>query len=471
MIFKMKRLAYLILCLGLCYVAQAQHPNFSRADSLRGGLNPQRICFNVLHYTLDLRVLPDEKRLQGSNTIRFEMTQPSQEIQLDLFANMEIQSIAWKGKRLSFRREANAVFVSFPNLLKPKEIHELMVTYQGQPRAAVRPPWDGGFSWTKDRLGRPWITVSCEGLGASAWWPCKDHPSDEPEQGVDVWVEVPKGLSAVSNGQFLGSSTQGNWSKSHWRVSYPINLYNVSLNIAHYQHWSEELWQYNGEKLALNYYVLDYNQEKARAHFQQSREMLLIFEKYFGPYPFPKDGYALVETDYWGMEHQSAVAYGNHYQNNAYGFDFIIIHESAHEWFGNSISCSDHADLWIHEALATYAEAIYLEEKRGKEVALQYLNGQKKQIRNQYPIVGPKGVNYQHPDSDMYFKGSWMFHTLRQSVQNDAKWFACLKKFCQTFYHKNTHTDEVLAFFKAELGPEVMPIFERFLFKKENPFL
>ncbi len=443
---------------------------FTHADTLRGSLRPERTSFDVKHYNLSVNVDIPNRSIQGSNEISFLIVEPTKRIQLDLFANMEIDQISDAGQHLKYTRDGNAIFIEFPKVLNKGLTKKILIAYHGKPRAAVRPPWDGGFSWTKDPEGNPWVTVSCEGLGASVWWPCKDHPADEPES-ADIHVEVPSELMAVSNGNLVSKIKKGNNTQWNWHVSYPINTYNISLNIAKYAHWSEQLTQLNGKVLNLDYYVLEKNLEKAKAHFQQSREMLLIFEKYFGPYPFPKDGYCLVETDYWGMEHQSAVAYGNHYKNNPFGFDFIIIHESAHEWFGNSISCSDHADLWIHEATGTYAEAVYLEEKMGKEMMQKYINGQKDRIQGKYPIVGPYHVNYQSPDSDMYFKGTWMFHTLRSVINNDEKWFKTLKSFCLDFYHKNTNTEEVVNYFDSKLGGSTKNILNYYLFQTEFPTL
>ncbi len=464
----LRRIIFIFL-LGSSSLSLAQE-KFSHADSLRGGLPLERISFDVKHYDLSVKVDIENRSISGANVISFQVLKSTRKIQIDLFANMEIDGISDAGKALKYTRDGNAIFIEFPKNLQVGDNKKIKIKYHGKPRAAVRPPWDGGFSWTKDPDGNPWVTVSCEGLGASVWWPCKDHPSDEPE-GADIHVEVPSALTAVSNGNLISKVSKGQTTQWNWKVSYPINTYNVSLNIAKYAHWSETLTQLNGKTLDLDYYVLEKNLEKAKAHFQQSREMLLIFEKYFGPYPFPKDGYCLVETDYWGMEHQSAVAYGNHYKNNPFGFDFIIIHESAHEWFGNSISCSDHADLWIHEALGTYAEAIYLEEKMGKDMTQKYLNGQKDRIRGKYPMVGPLGVNFQSPDSDMYFKGTWMLHTLRSVVKNDALWFSTLKQFCLDFYHKNTNTAEVVNYFSNKLGAEIGPLMRYYLYQVELPTL
>ncbi len=454
----------LIISLGI----KAQ--TFTHPDSLRGSLRPERTSFDVRHYNLSVKVDIANQSIQGSNEISFLVVEPTKRIQIDLFANMEIEQISDAGKILHYKRDGNAIFIEFPEVLKKGLSKKVLISYHGKPRAAVRPPWDGGFSWTKDPEGNPWVTVSCEGLGASVWWPCKDHPADEPES-ADIHIEVPSELTAVSNGNLISKVKKGINTQWNWHVSYPINTYNISLNIAKYAHWSEQLTQLNGKVLDLDYYVLEKNLEKAKAHFQQSREMLLIFEKYFGPYPFPKDGYCLVETDYWGMEHQSAVAYGNHYKNNPFGFDFIIIHESAHEWFGNSISCSDHADLWIHEATGTYAEAVYLEEKMGKEMMQKYINGQKERIKGKYPIVGPYNVNYQSPDSDMYFKGTWMLHTLRSVIKNDELWFKTLKSFCQDFYHKNTNTEEVVTYLDTKLGKNTKQILNYYLFQTDFPTL
>ncbi|MEM6264567.1 MAG: M1 family metallopeptidase [Bacteroidota bacterium] len=444
---------------------------FSRADSLRGTLSPLRSCYDVTFYDLEVKVNPDLRRIAGSNVFHFRATQPFSRIQIDLFSNMEIERIEYHNKRLTFEREHHAVFIDFPNTIPHGIQDSFKVVYFGTPIEAIRPPWDGGFVWEKDRNGRHWIGVACEGLGASCWWPLKDHLSDEPDS-MRISLIFPQDLEVISNG-VLRKKTKlaGNFTRSEWFVSYPINSYNVTFYAGDYVHFSQA---YVNDTLAyrLDYYVLSYNEEVAKAHFRQVKPMLKTFEDLFGPYPFSRDGFALVESSYWGMEHQGAIAYGNKYRNNDYGFDFIIIHESGHEWFGNSLSANDHAELWIHESFTTYAEALYLEKKDGYETAVKYLLEQKEYIKNKTPIIGPLGVNYNDwVGSDMYYKGSWMLHSLRTAVNNDNLWFRTIKSFALDHMMQQMDSQQVIAYFNEKLGQDYTYLFQQYLRETKLPIL
>jgi aminopeptidase N len=346
------------------------------------------------------------------------------------------------------------------------------VIYGGTPPEAKRPPWDGGIVWKEDERGLPFLGVACEGFGASSWWPLKDHLSDEPDS-MSIALIVPDYLMAVSNGNLRSRrKLAGNFNRWEWFVNYPINSYGVTFYVGDYVHFSQPYE--NGEsKFSLDYYVLAGHEAEAKKHFEQVVPMLKIFEKYFGPYPFPKDGYALIESSYWGMEHQSAIAYGNKFNNLPdYDFDFIIIHESLHEWFGNSLSIKDHAELWIHEAFATYAEWIYLEERYNYDKAVQYALGQRRRIVNKVPMVGPKGVNYDYwPAADIYFKGAWMLHSLRNTVNNDKLWFATLYAFATENRLKFLETEDVIRFFNKKLGADYTAHFNQYLYQNGLPIL
>ncbi len=453
-----------IICFLLIFSSDLLAQQFSRADSLRGTLNKFRSVFDVTYYELDLRIIPEQRFIQGSNTIHYNVVNDFTKIQLDLFANMQIDSILFGGQSLEFNREGDAFYVDFPSIQKKGEIGILTVYYNGNPTVAERPPWDGGFVWQEDSLSRPWIGVACEGIGASLWWPNKDHLSDEPDSML-ISLRVPEGLMAVSNGN-LREKTEldNNYTQFAWFVSYPINNYNVTVNIAEYAHIHDTYKSGTGKVLDLDYYVLSYNEDKARKHFKQVNEMLACFEQSYGPYPFWEDGYALVETPYWGMEHQGAIAYGNEYQNNEFGFDFIIVHESAHEYWGNSISVNDHAEMWIHEAFTTYAEALYLECRDDYETAVAYLMSQKPNIKNKLPVLGPMGVNYSGwEDADMYYKGSWMLHSMRNTIDDPALWHETIKDLYQEFALSHPTSSDVIAFMSKATGYNLNPIFELFL--------
>jgi len=451
--------------------------NFSRADSLRGKLTPLRTCFDVTFYDINLTINPQNKTIQGYNSIHYKTITPFKRLQIDLFANLRIDSIISNGESLVFDRSENAVFVEFSKeqtALKGK----FTVYYKGKPRIAVKPPWDGGFVWDKDKNGNDWIAVACEGLGASSWFPLKDHLSDEPDS-VSITTTVPAYLKTISNGVLRNEfptrhSREGgnlsNWTTYQWFVSYPINSYNITLNIGDYKSFSDTFQSNNGEIISIDHYVLSYDLESAKRHFQQVKPMLRCFEAKFGPYPFPKDGYSLVETPYWGMEHQGAIAYGNHFINNEYGFDFIIIHESGHEWFGNSISASDHADLWIHEAFTTYSEFLFLECMQNYNLAVSYLRAHQSLIKNEIPILGPLDVNFENwGDADMYYKGASMLHTLRNLVANDSLWFKMLYNMNSCFRHSVVNADTIVNYICQALQNDYHYLFREYLGYREIP--
>jgi aminopeptidase N len=447
-------------------------PVYTRQDSLRGSLNPYRTCFDVYYY--DLKVIPDidNKSLEGSCEIFFTLLEENDSLQIDLFENWIINEIKFKGekKHAQYRREGNAVFIALPGSIQKHQSHSLQVMYSGYPVEAENPPWDGGFVWDKDTQGNPWVGVACQGLGASSWWPNKDHLSDKPDS-MRISITVPGDLMAISNGQLESVRKLGAGRKEYrWFVSYPINNYNVSINIAKYAHFGE-VHQGKNATTALDFYVLPENIEKAKVHFKQVAPMLDCFEHYFGAYPFSRDGYKLVDTPYLGMEHQSAVAYGNGYRNGTLGmspsepgtwFDFIIIHESGHEWWGNAVSCADLSDMWIHEAFTTYAESLYVECLYGYEKAMEYLEPYKKLVLYDRPMQGDPDVN--HAGSrDMYYKGALMLNTLRHVVDNDSLWFAMFGALMDEFVFKPTSYDEFVEAISKFLKMDLKPFFNQYV--------
>ena len=402
-------------------------------------------------------------------------------IQVDLYKEMNFEKVLYQGKALKFEREGNATFIDFPDAPEVGSITSIQMFYSGEPRVAPRAPWDGGFSWGKDKEGNHFIGVSCEGDGASLWWPNKDHLSEEPDS-MQVSCAVPSGLMCVSNGNLRQQQKlDDGYTKYTWFVNYPINSYNVTLNIAPYAHFSDTYESEDGEELVLDYYVLPYNLEKAKKQFKQVKPMLACYEKLFGKYPFWKDGFALVETPYLGMEHQSAVAYGNGYQNGYRGydlsqsghgkkFDYIIIHEAGHEYWGNSVSCEDHAELWIHESFCTYTEVLYVECMFGLKAAKEYVYGYRKSVSNLEPIVGPLGVNASG-SGDMYFKGALMLHTLRNVIDDDELWFKILKGISTDFKYKTTNTKELTQYISKMAGQDLNYFFQQYLFHSSIPKL
>lgn len=422
-------------------------------------------------YDLEVKIDDKKRRIAGSNAIDFLALQDIQRLQVDLFSNLQIAKILYKDKGLKFTREHNAVFIDFPEIIKKGTKSAITIYYGGTPIEAERPPWDGGFVWEKDERGTSWVGVACEGFGASSWWPLKDHLSDEPDSMRIAFI-VAEGLTAVSNGKLRSKSKlAGNFNRWEWFVSYPINNYNVTFYIGDYVHFSEPYE--NGEsQFTLDYYVLYGHKQEAKKHFAQVTGMLNCFEHYFGPYPFPRDGYKLVEASYWGMEHQSAIAYGNEFKNNAWGFDYIIVHESGHEWFGNSLSVNDHAEMWIHESFTTYSEMLYMECQHNDEKAVQYLMSQRRSISNKQAMLGPLGINYDGwTGSDIYYKGAWMLHGLRNVINDDDLWFGTLKKFAEQHRLQQVTTPEVIAFFNKHLKQNLSYYFAQYLHHPHLPKL
>ena len=444
------------------------HAQAKRKDI--GKLVFERSCFDVLHYDIEVKIKPKEKFISGSNNIEFKMLENTSKIQLDYAKSMNLDSAKYMGESIPFNRKGNTVMFDFSKGLLKNYTYSLKLYFSGKPLEAKLAPWDGGFVWRKDKKEYDWVGLACEGLGASAWLPCKDHWSDEAE-GADITLIVPKDLTGVSNGKLIDEKIVDSAFKAfHWRVVNPINNYNISINVGRYVNFKDTFSGIN--KLPLSYYVLDYNQAAAEKHFLQVHGMLEAFEHYFGQYPFKEDSYKLVETPYWGMEHQSCIAYGNNYKNNDFGFDFIIIHESGHEWYANNITASDAADMWIHESFTTYSEALYLEYKTNKTSSIEYLLGQKKKIVSKHPMQGPRGVFYHgRTDSDIYYKGTWMLHTMRSVLNNDSLWFACLKQMNQKYFHKIVGTEEIIQYFNSKTAYNWNLFFKQYLYSKNIPEL
>lgn len=467
---------FAILFYTLCGEAQ----KFTLRDTLQGGIRPERSFYNVLHYDLKVRLSIEEQSILGKNHIAFEVTQPTKRIQIDLFENLAVDSIYLASKIgiSKIERLYDAIFIELDKMLPQKKRDTLIIRYSGKPKKAKNAPWDGGMVWRKDTNGNPFVGVAVQGTGASLWYPCKDMQADEPDNGATITIEVPEDLTAVSNGKLISiTKTANNYRAWKWQVKNPINNYNITLNVAKYSVIEDKL-----DDLTLTYYVLDYNKEKAQKHFEEVKPMLACFQEKFGAYPFVEDGYKLVETPYLGMEHQSAVAYGNHYNKGYMGgdlsetgigllFDYILIHETGHEWFGNSITSFDIADMWIHEGFTTYSESVYVECRWGYEKAMEYINGQKKRVTNFKPIIGTFGVNHKSGNSDMYYKGALFINTLRHILNNDQQWWALLKKFHQTYRHKIINHQEVISFFCQEMKQDVSAVFRQYLTVAELPKL
>ena len=460
-------------------VGGASAQNFTLADTLRGTLSLERLCYDVRHYDLALDLYPADSSLSGVVRVAYERRFAHPELQLDLAPGLEITTVTRDDAPLPYRRVGAAVFVADALGVADGTVDTLVIAYRGRPQVARNPPWDGGLVWRRDSLGRVFAGVSCEGIGASIWWPNKDHLSDEPDS-VRFSMSVPNPLRLVSNGQFRGTTAEGARTRYHYATSYPINNYNVTFYAGHYLSFADTLTSDTRDTpLAIEYQVLDYNLARARRHFRQVKPMLRCYERYLGPYPFWRDGYRLVEAPYLGMEHQSAIAWGNRYMRGYLGrmipedmdWDYLIVHETGHEYFGNAVSVGDHAEMWLHESFTTYLEALYVECRYGRDDYVRYLAGQRDMILNERPIVGPLGVNFgDFGGSDHYFKGSWVLHTFRTLVGDDA-FLALLRDFYQTHAVGRVTTADWLDCVAAHFGTGYAAFWRQYLYAAAVPTL
>ncbi len=481
MTLKITALACVFIIFSQKINAQQRTPQFTHDDTLRGSITKERAWWDVTYYALKISVNPSDKALSGSTTIQYRVLNAYQTLQVDLQPPLVVERITQDGKPLTFKKEGrNAYLVTLEKPQQRGTIEAVVVEYSGKPQVAKNAPWDGGLSWAKDADGQPFVATSCEGLGASVWWPCKDHMSDEPDSML-MSVTVPNGLTDVSNGRLRQKTDNADGSHTFdWFVKNPINNYGVNINIGRYVHFSDT---FRGEKgiLDLDFYVLPKNLEKAKIQFLQVKLMLKAFEHWFGPYPFYEDSYKLVEVPYLGMEHQSSVTYGNGFKNGYRGtdlsgtgwglkWDFIIIHESGHEWFANNITCKDIADMWIHESFTHYSESLYTEFHFGKKAGAEYARGVRKRIANDRPIIGNYNVN-KEGSGDMYYKGGNMLHTIRQIVGDDEKWRQILRGLSETFYHQTVTTQEIEDFMSQKAGIKLNKVFDQYLRNVEIPIL
>lgn len=471
-----------LACLWLVSIGTATSQTFTpfpdditRQDTLRGSITPERAWWDLQYYDIELEVFWDTKSIAGVNHITYQVVKNSPgRLQIDLQSPMRITAVEQNGQSLSWEQEGDAWFIKLEAAQPLGSEMKLSVSWEGVPKVAVRPPWDGGFTWTQDSNGKPFIATANQGDGASLWWPCKDHPKDEPDQGTRMAVTVPQDLVQVGNGRLVGTKrNRREKTKTYtWEVVNPINSYGINLNIGDYVNFTET---FDGEKgpLDCSYWVLRENETKAREQFKQARMTLQAFEHWFGPYPFYEDSYKLVEAPYLGMEHQSSVTYGNKYGNGYLGrdlsmtgegmqFDFIIVHESGHEWFANSITNQDVADMWVHEGFTNYSESLFLEYHYGKESAFKYLRGLRSSIGNQGTVIGLYGVN-REGTGDMYYKGSNMLHTIRMIMNEDEAWRNILRGLNKEFYHQTVTSKQVEDYINAATEVDLAPVFDQYL--------
>ena len=460
----------LVLLMLLHNKSISQEYEFTKQDTLRGSITPERAWWDLTYYHLDIAVDLDNKFIKGSNTIEYKVLKPNKKLQVDLQSPLKITKVEQNGKDLTFSSEGSAHFINLIDRQKKGKINSVKVYYEGNPKEAVRAPWDGGLSWTRDSNGKHFAATSCQGIGASIWWPNKDHMYDEVDSML-ISVNVPKGLMNISNGRLKKIDKFEDTNTYHWYVSNPINNYGVNINIGDYVEFSEV---YEGEKgkLDMIYYVLRDNIERAKTQFKDAVKMMDAFEYWFGPYPFYEDSFKIVEVPYLGMEHQSSITYGNKYMKGYLGrdlsrtgwglkFDYIIIHEAGHEWFANNITYKDIADMWIHESFTTYSENLFLDYHYGKEASSEYVIGTRASISNSAPMIGPYGVNQR--GSDIYSKGANVLHTIRQIANSDEKWRMILRGLNKDFYHQTVETKQIENYISDKMGYDLSTFFDQYL--------
>jgi aminopeptidase N len=471
--------------LALPVVADAQltvnKETFTRADTLRGMLTPLRTSYDINYYHLDVKFDIDNKFISGNVLFKFTTVEDFTKLQFDLFSNLKVEKVVYKGQQLPYTREFNAVFITFPKTIAKGSKDEFTVYYSGNPTIAKRAPWDGGIEYNVDSLGHKWVSTACQGMGASVWWPTKDHQADEVDSAL-ISISVPNGLKDVSNGRLRKvTRLKDGYTRFDWFVANPINNYDIEANIGDYAHYSDTYMGQKG-KLTMDFWPLSYNLEKAKKQWgANAKPMLKAFEHWFGPYPFYEDGYKLIESHHLGMEHQSGTAYGNHYQNGYLGrdlsgtgwglkWDFIVVHESGHEWFGNNITSKDLGDMWIHESFTNYSESLFIEDNWGKQAGLEYIHGSRLGIVNDRPIVGPYGVN-KEGSGDMYPKGGNMLNMVRTIINDDDKWRGILRGLNKTFYHQTVTYDQVVNYINEQSGKNLSPVFSQYLKHANIPTL
>ena len=458
----------------------ASFPKLKERNRLLGALSPERTCYDVQHYDINIDIDVDKKYVKGYVDFTVVAIDDFTVLQVDLAKDMQLNGVYYLGNKLETTRKKDAVFVNFPKINR-ETMFNFRVQYEGKPRESSNPPWDGGFVWGKDQKGRPFVSVVCEGDGAGLWWPLKDHIMDEPDEGAKMTFTVPSGLFCVSNGQLTRTAEDlENGKKAYtWEVNNPINNYNISVQLGHYVLVQDTLHR-NGKIESLNHYVLDYHQEVAKNHFQQAKNVIRFFEKYFGDYQWWEDGYKLVEVSYLGMEHQSAVTYGNAWNNWGgsrpwtkayYGIvDGLLFHETAHEWWGNSVTVADPAHMWIHEGMAVYSESMFIEDQLGYNVMIDFMLRKRTNIQNKLPIVGPENENY-WAFGDSYNKGAWVMHTLRHMIDNDSLWWDILKSFAVDNARKHVKTDDFQAYVESRTDQDLEYFFDQYFFDHRPPKL
>jgi len=476
----MKQLALLFIFIFFAFYCVLAQKEFTHQDTLRGTITSERAWWDLTYYHLSVDVNLQKKTIAGSNLIQYKVLEANQTLQIELQEPLKISKVVQNKNELTIKKDGYSYFIELKEKQKVGSINELTIYYEGEPQESKNPPWSGGLTWKKDRNGNDWIVTTCQGDGASLWWPNKDHAYDEPDSML-ISITVPNHLMDISNGRLLNTIQNKNKTKTYnWFVSNPINNYGVNMNIGDYVYFDEIYEGLNGN-LDCGYYVLRDNLKEAKEQFKEVPRMLAAFEHWFGPYPFYEDGYKLIEVPYAGMEHQSSVTYGNGFKNGYKGkdvsgtgwgmkFDFIIVHESGHEWFANNITHKDVADMWVHEGFTSYSENLFVDYHFGKEACNEYVKGIRKNILNDRPLIGTYNV-HQEGSSDMYYKGANILHTLRQLIENDELWRSILVGLNKDFYHQTVTSKQIEDYISEKTKKDLSAFFNQYLRTKNIPIL
>ena len=449
------------------------YPRFTSKDSPIGQPDSDRAGYDIFFYDLDLNLDPDRKRIDGTVDIHFRTVDSLTGLQLDLYENLAVTGMKLSGDDVSWSRKERAVNVSLLHALIPGHDYVLRVEYGGKPTESKKPPLSDGVVWGKDNDGKPWAGVACETGGGSLWFPCKDHLSDEPDS-VRLSLTVPAGLTVVSNG-IMKSHTSGQEKERYtWQTGYPVNTCSITFYAGKYEHLRDTMLTSEGV-LDLDYYVLPGNLERAKNHFLQVKDIISLYDRSYGPYPWMSEGFRLVESPFEGMGYQTAIAYGSGYSDRAWlGGDYVIVHEAAHEWWGNAVSVSDYSDIWLQDGFATYSEILFAESKLGYENSLLYARYNiAALIKNRFPVAGPAGVSYRNTgDKDSHNKGAMILHTIRNIVNDSTLFFHIL----QTFYSEHAGSshvtsDDFIRVLEGKTGNAWQKFFGVYLYRREVPVL
>ena len=441
---------------------------YSQNTASGGKLRPEQAIMDIRHYTIALNIDIAQKSIDGYTIIDLILSQPSAVLVFNLMNELTVKEIAVNGKKSDFKQADNLITISPTATLTAGKV-SVKIAYAGKPHIATRPPWEDGFTWTTDSTGHPWVAITAAGTGGKLYFPCKDHPSDEPNEGVDLNITVPKDLVVAGPGLLQKITRQKNTATYYWKTNYTINNYSILFNVGDYEVVTKTYTTINGNKVPMQFYVLKEHASKAAHHLDVLETMVRVKEKYFGEYPWAKEKIGIAETPHLGMEHQSMNAYGNHFKYTKVGgqdFDWLMNHEFGHEWWANKVTAKDWADYWIHEGIGSYGDVLYTREVEGEEAYIKHFKQSIFGIANQKPVVMGSDLDEETAyHGDIYGKGAFFMHTLRYVI-GDTIFFPTLKQLStdpQYTYNNLVNTNDVEALFSKNSHLNLKPLFDLYL--------